>query len=368
MKHIKRIHHPATYAVLFIALAEMLLPEILHDPLSVARTYLRNPDFKRNWEEYVDVTSRQRKGDLRVLILSNSQAVGLEYPEDEIFVAQLQRKLNGGYSNGHTPVQITNWSSVGLHSPELITLMARAKQYQPDILLCLLGPQSFKVEDLEYNGEPTRLDMFPSDITDTAWFYRKWYSRLFREHYIRPITFVSSLFAKYWPTYRLRELPLARLLRKQRWLQAFVPPAQKITWFPPRFKLKTLQNQKKLDISGKKPPAALLRMVVETSSGVSGKKYFIFQPHGFDLTGEQDFLQSVKDEFGRQGWEIWDMSHAVPWQQFLKDSRHFTDAGHKTFADSLLRRLQPVLAQMQPARPEPGIPLSGMAQSKMNGN
>ena len=343
MTFIKRLHHPVTYVILFLILAELILPALLLEPLSEDSFYPRNPYFRRNWDEYIRVTSKHHDPEYRILLISNSQGVGLEYSEDQIYTTLLQDYFNHA-ANGGQRIRLINWSIVGIQAPELIFLLARARELQPQLVLCILGPTAFKARSYIYDGKPTPITMFPSDVLETVWFYRDLLPASYREHYIKNIYFVSGLFSRYWTLYRLRELPLAMLLQRARFLMPFVPPSQRFTWLKKPAKLERLKKPKKKNFAKMPPHPELLRMTREVSQDLHAKKIFIMQPHGFVVTkGEEIFANAIQDSLKAANWEFWDMTSAVPWNQFLKDAAHFTDQGHRIFADSLAIRLEPIL-------------------------
>ena len=343
MRFLKRLHHPVTYIVLLIILAEWWLPGQLYQPLSSDEFYARNPYFRRNWDEYIRVTSRHRDPEFRILLISNSQGVGLEYPEEQIYTTLLQKYLNHA-TNGGPKARLINWSIVGLQAPELVMLLARAQELEPHLILCILGPTAFKEKSYIYDGKPTPISMFPSDVLAPVWFYRDRLPESFRKHYIKNIHFVSGLFYQYWPGYRLKDLPLAKLLQQARFLVPFVPPTQRFTWLARPLKRQRLKKPKKKNFAEMPPHPELLRMTREVSEPLQARKIFILQPHGFVVAhGEQEFAKAMKDSLQAANWEFWDMSSAVPWQEFLKDAAHFTEAGHRIFADSLAVRLDPII-------------------------
>ena len=52
----------------------------------------------------------------------------------------------------------------------------------------------------------------------------------------------------------------------------------------------------------------------------------------------------------QRGFELWDLSHAVPWPQFLEGQQiHLADDGHRTLAAALAERVRPLLPEAAPA-------------------
>ena len=85
-------------------------------------------------------------------------------------------------------------------------------------------------------------------------------------------------------------------------------------------------------------------MFGEAAARLGGRRVFVFQPHYFKLLQESEVPGVVTRALEAKGFEVWDMSHAVPWQEFLEGQNiHLADDGHRSFAAALAARLRPVL-------------------------
>jgi hypothetical protein len=81
---------------------------------------------------------------------------------------------------------------------------------------------------------------------------------------------------------------------------------------------------------------------------------FVFQPHYFLLSQQSDVPLAVTRALEAKGFQVWDMSDAVPWQEFLEGQNiHLADDGHRTFARALAERVRPLLDSTGAAR---GVP------------
>jgi hypothetical protein len=336
---------PALAAAAAILVGEIALPRALHRPLDPSRRYGRNPHLRRGWNEYIEVTGHPRPGEVRVLLLSNSQGNGPEYPERAIYSWLLQDALNEGRSG--LPIRVVNWSFGPNRVPEAIALLARAQDLQPHLTVCVFNAAWFQPNDYRFQGRPTPLSMFPGDVVDTAWFDRDRVPAAYREHYLRPVTAISAMFARFWPTYRYRDLPVSWLQAEQPWFRPFVPEGEWAAWFlAARARRSRVQVQ---PIVGQVPPPPqpeLVDMFTEAAARVPGRHVFAFQPHYYLFRDGAEPPDAVGPILRQRGFELWDMSHAVPWQQFLEGQQvHLADDGHRTFAAALSERIRPLLPE-----------------------
>ena len=335
-------------ALLAIALAEVAVPHAIYEPLVPVKRYGRNPHLRRDWDNYIRVTGRPRDPEVRVLLLSNSQGNGPEYPEPVIYPSRLQDLLNEGRSG--PPVRVVNWSYGPNRVPETVLLLARAQELRPHVVLAVFHPGWFQEADYLWRGKPTPLSMFPGDVVDTAWLYRERVPAAFRAHYLRPITAVSAVFARAWPTYRFRDLPVSHLQVHLPWVQPFVPEGQWAAWFlAARARRSRLQAQ---PVAGRLPPTPtepLVEMFLEASARVKARhRVFVYQPHYFRVTDPGEGPELLRRRLEAAGQEVWSMGDAVPWPEFLEGQNlHLADEGHLTFARALADRLRPLLEGLE---------------------
>lgn len=347
----RRAASTAAGALLTFLLVEAALPRVFYQPLDPAKRYGRNPHLRRDWDNYIRITSVPRPPEIRVLVLSNSQGNGPEYPDRAIYPWLLQDMLNVGRSG--PPVRVVNWSFGPNRVPETIALLARAQDLHPDVVLTVFHVGWFQAADYTFQGRPTTLSMFPGDVVDTAWLYRARLPDAYRQHYLKPVTALSALFARHWPTYRFRDVPVSYLQVTQPWFQPFVPEGEWAAWFlAARARHSRLQAQ---PIARTLPPApqpALMEMFGQAAEGLPGRHVFVLQPHYFRLDQPLAAYDAVRPTLERHGFEVWDMSAAVPWNQFLEGQHiHLADEGHRTFAAALAARLQPLLPDGAPPQP-----------------
>jgi hypothetical protein len=336
--------------VLCLVVLEALIPRLLYAPFDPAQRYGRNPHLRRDWDNYIRVTSAARDPELRVLLLSNSQGNGPEYPERTIYPWLLQDRLNEGRSG--PKVRVVNWSFGPNRVPEAVVLLARAQELKPDLVLAVFNPTWFQKADYEFQGKPTPLSMFPGDVVDTAWLYRDCLPPAFDAHYVRPITAVSASFARWWPSYRFRDLPISWLQVSVPWFEPFVPEGEWAAWFlTGRAKRSRLQVQPIAQPFEHTPHEALIQMFTDVASRLQVPRIFVYQPHYYKLLQASPIPATLAYALESKGFMVWDMSDAVPWWQFLEGQNiHLADDGHQTFAKALAERLKPRLDGLPPAR------------------
>ena len=331
-------------AVLVIALFEAVLPRVIYEPLAPSRRYGRNPHLRRDWDNYIRVTGRPRDPEIRILLLSNSQGNGPEYPEQVIYPWRLQDLLNEGRTG--PPVRVINWSYGPNRVPEAVVLLARAQELRPHVVMAVFHPGWFQEPDYAWRGKPTPLSMFPGDVVDTAWLYRDQLPEVFRAHYLTPVTAVSAAFARGWPSYRFRDLPMSYLQVELPWFRPFVPEGEWAAWFlAGRARRSRLQAQPVARLLPPPPTEPLLDMFLEASARAgAARRVFVYQPHYFRVLDPGSAPEIVRRRLEGGGMEVWNMGEAVPWTQFLEGQNlHLADDGHATFAAALAARLRPLL-------------------------
>lgn len=326
---------PALYALAAVALVETALPRLIESHLP--RGEGRNPRLLRDWDRYVAETAVAAAGERRILVLSNSQGRGPEHPPERIYPSLIARRL----AEGGERVRVVNWSVAPSRVPEAITLLARAQDLSPDVVLAVFPANWFAAEDHATRSGPTPLSMFESDVTDTAWLYRERLPPEFVRHYLTPRTAWTALLARGWPCYRFRDLPAFWASRHLPWARPLLPEAARARWYDteleraPRRRLGPAPEFPVRD-----PYPALVSMFDEAAARLGARRVFVLQPLWFEVHPRHvPSVARLKRELAWRGWEVWDMTAAVPWTEFLEGSVHLTERGHHIFAELLAARL-----------------------------
>jgi hypothetical protein len=126
------------------------------------------PICAADWDNYIRVTSAPREPEVRVLLLSNSQGNGPEYPDRAIYPWLLQDALNEGRTG--PPVRVVNWSFGPNRVPEAVLLLARAQELKPHLVVAAFHPTWFQRPDYEFQGSPRRSRCSPATWRTTAGF------------------------------------------------------------------------------------------------------------------------------------------------------------------------------------------------------
>jgi hypothetical protein len=337
------LRQPWLYAAVTIAAVELWLPGFFDARLPSGNG--RNPHVLRDWDRYIERTAVARPGELRILLLSNSQGRGPEYPDGQIYSALLERELNAG--GGGPRVRVVNWSVAPSRTPEAIVLLARARPLDPDVVLAVFPPNWFAQEDYGTPSEPTPLGRFESDVTDTAWFYRDVLPPEFTRHYLGPAAALRAVFARTWPCFRYRDLPVFTAYLAAPALAPLLPEGKQIRWFDTERPSLARRQPERAPIFVDAPPdPAMLRMFTAAAEGLRARKVFAYQPLWYRIHPRHDrTVASLTEQLEDRGFEVWPMSRSVPWWQFLEGSVHLSAEGHRTFADRLAGRLAPLLGR-----------------------
>lgn len=344
MTSFRRLHHPATYALAAILATEVAaraaVPGVLPDRFDPHR----NPYARRNWDAYTRWTSdpgRRKRGEVRVLLLANSQGRGPEHPSDRIYAAQLEKRLVAATG---APIRVVNWSFGPNRVPEAILLLARARDLDPDVVIAVFPGNWFQAADYAIDGVPTPLQTFPSDLPDSAWWDRHRVPAQFAEHYLRPVRAIDGLIWRALPTYRYRDLPLSALAHRYEWIEAFMPQAERAAWYLRGTSSQArVTSRAKADLKDAWPHPAILQMFTDAAAPLRAHKVFVLQPHHYDVDGGEAIVRAIHGHLRRQGWTVWDLSDAVPTSEFLQGSVHLTEEGHEMVAAVLTEGLRGML-------------------------
>jgi hypothetical protein len=348
MKRLLAGLHPAWYAVTLIVAAELVLPLRFRSFFRAGEDLLRNPYGSTAWNAYIRATCPP-PGGRRMLILSNSQANGVEYGQDKIYPFLLREKLRAAAPGS---VHLANWSIAAGRAPEMALLLARAREFAPDTLLLVTSPGCFDPQFYagEEGGDP--VSPFRSDLQETAWWHRGDLAPSYRHRYLDLESAVQSGLSVLLPTYEFRTIPYFHLQQKVPWLRGFTSPDRKA---PGRRKavagpaLRAQPPGEEVPL----PEEALMEMVVDTGAGLNCRKILVLQPHPFaENKSESQSAALLAEYFSRRGWEVWDTRGDTTWRHFFRlqeamVGRHFTEAGHQRYADALFARLAPNAAGMR---------------------
>ncbi len=323
-----RLDHAITYAVAAVLLIEAATSWVT---ATGAPARSRNPYDTRRWEKYLDATSPPHDPEVRILLLSNSQAVAPNLPADAIYPALLEERLN---QNGRRPrVRVVNWSLSGLHVPEAIVLLARARALRPALVVGVLPSIWFATADYQAGGRPTPLATFEGDVVDTAWWHRDALPAEFRAHYLTPSAAVTAQLARFWPSYGLRDLPLLAVAERHPWVEAFLPERR-------RSRAPVTLRAEITGASGE-PHAPLVRMFSAAAAALGTPRLFAIEPNAWRVAVPPSLRKRLVDA----GWDVADLTDAVPAQQFEPDRIHFLVAGHRTMAEALAEQLVALLPE-----------------------
>jgi hypothetical protein len=335
------LRHPALFALGLILLAEWACPPLFEAWLPGGTG--RNPHVLRDWDRYLATTAVARPDEFTILLLSNSQGRGPEYPASQIYPTLLAQRLS---RDSGRRVRVVNWSAASNRVPEAIVLLARAQDLRPDLVVAVFPPNWFRREDYaSEDGSPTPLARFEGDVTETAWLYRRRFPEAFRARYLTPVTALSAMLARWWPNYRFRGLPGFALSVKLPWLRPFFPEAAQGPWFDvDQGRAPRRRYERPPEIPVEPPEPALLDMFARAAARLRVRRVFALEPLWYPIPPRHEpAVAAIEAGLRKGGWDVWNLSRAVPWDQFLEGAVHFTAEGHQTFAAALAARLEPLL-------------------------
>jgi len=129
-------------ALVVIAAAELLARTTM-GRVEFAHSYdeSRNPNYRRAWPAFTEPRPREPNEKL-IIVISNSQGFAHELKDaDHCYTEQLEERLN--QNNPDKSVTVANWSLGGVSGPEMLLLVARAIDHNPDMLLLITHSNPF---------------------------------------------------------------------------------------------------------------------------------------------------------------------------------------------------------------------------------
>jgi hypothetical protein len=293
----------------------------------------RNPCRGRGWMDYVLQTEPRRANEELILVLSNSQGVGVEVTPEKTYSAQLQElRQEVGRST-----RVVNWSVPGWRYADMITIAAAAKRIEASAIVVVLMPDSFEVRELP----PHALQQWSSDL-----YYllgnrdvRAGIPESVRAEITDMPLWANIAAGTMWPAWRARTLPAALISRYTPWGFCF-DLDNMMTWFGPArprdFPTKPDVKGKRLD--GDEKRAATFLDVVCKAAPVVQVVNIPIQKRYREADDPAEWMV-IEAECRKRGVSTWDWAEQVPEPYFARAIAHFTQDGHRMMAAKLDRVL-----------------------------
>ncbi|MBU0731016.1 MAG: hypothetical protein KKE17_05265 [Proteobacteria bacterium] len=333
-------------ALFFLALFLVffsLASEVAFNHYRLSKHSKRNPFFRKAWVEHVYRVSPKHPDEKLIIILSNSQGYGREFPDDKTYPVLLEKKLR---EKTGSDVRVLNWSVPGLAAPEFVILAAAAHRLNPDIFVVVAGKRAFSSGHYLLDQETQERQPW---ATDSHYLLnhndvKRYVPKSFIDHFFHPGDTMELFIAKLLAPWRYKDLPAAYLDRYSITMP-FFPKHPAADWFldmqnkiPLAERINTSRNKRKRSVSTSNKPVSeeLLDQFIQATDTIRTKKIFIAMPERARRPGQtqQPIHGLIRQPFEKGGYEIINMSGAIPPEHFISQS-HLHQQGHEIMAEKL---------------------------------
>ena len=318
--------------------ARTQLPDI-----PAARDVPRNPFRYRGWPEYIDGLA-QDGGSNRVVLLTNCQGYGGEYPASRGYPARLEWALRARYA-GDTPAwHVLNWAIDGATSMEYLLLASYLRHHPPAVVIAVTGYADYRNEHFREGLAYCRTDVprliCRRDVLRTI-------PAGFKRRHLKVEDSLSAVLSHNLGILRYKEYLWS-------WIDRRVPGAHNVfyapdfsytPWYLPRKPLlKPIQLPENtntvLRVTYGEGSREMLREYLEQLSGIPTQVVVVSEP---TTTPEDDpherlFLADLGELTRELGLVYWDLHDALPAKHFFSTA-HFHRNNHVRMAALLGRRI-----------------------------
>ena len=203
-----------------IAAATGLAARVFPPPANCVES-ARNPYRFRDWPAYIDGL-RTADGAACVVLISDSQAYGGEYPSRNGYPARLEALLNERKPGGIARWEVLNLSVDGVTTMEYMALAARLREERPLWLISVSGSADYRAENIAKGFAFPRTDLV--QLPTEARIARRLPLSFWRRHGTVEDT-LTAWVAHRFPLLRARDFLWS-------WLDTRFPGAQKSFYAP----------------------------------------------------------------------------------------------------------------------------------------
>lgn len=310
----------------------------------------RNPYRFRDWPAYVD-SLRAADGAACVVLISDSQAYGGEYPARNGYPARLEALLNERQPGGIDRWEVLNLSIDGVTSLEYVALAARLRDERPLWLISVSGSADFRAENYRKGFSFPRTDLV--QLPTEARIARRLPGAFWRRHG-RVEDTLTAWMTRVFPLLSARDYLWS-------WLDTRYPGAQK-TFYAPRTTYRFWQLPGKartkpvpdpipdktggrLDLTYDARSTELLAEFLDQFARVpAAHKLVATAPLSTDFAGTPDgeWIAAFRRDLARLASErnlpFEDLTNRLPAEDFIT-SNHFHDRNHRRMAEWLAERI-----------------------------
>lgn len=332
-----------------IGFAAGLVAGLLPSPANCS-TSSRNPYRFRDWVHYVD--GIHARGDAAtVVLISNSQAYAGEYPPQKGYAARLESLLNERQTGGYARWEVLNLSIDGVTTMEYMALAARLREEKTTWLVSVSGCTDFKADNFERGFSYCRSDL-PNFLTQ--WNLARRMPLSFWWRHGRVEDTLTAWVTQRWPLLRVRDFLWS-------WLDTRYPGAQK-AFYAPRVtyhywqlpgKARTAEipapmpggDADNLDLTYDERSTVMLREFLAQLAVVPAEHRLVVAAplrSTFQTSREGPWVAAFRKDLaqlsGELGLPLWDMSEALPPEDFIT-SNHLHTRNHIRMAELLEVRI-----------------------------
>ena len=310
----------------------------------------RNPYRFRDWGHYVE--AMDSRGDSAcVVLISNSQGYGGEYPAQKVYPARLEALLNERKTGGVEHWEVLNFSLDGVTPMEYMTLAARLREEKPAWLISISGSADFRADNFDKGFSFCRTDL-PQLLT-TGSMARRLPLSFWRRHG-RVEDVLTAWITQRLPLLRIRDYVWS-------WLDTRFPGAQK-AFYAPRttYRFWQLRGEartapvtapvqgtggEQLDLTYDANSTVLLgEFLAQLAQIPAGHKLVAAAPLRSTFADSREgpwvaaFREDLKRLAGEAGLPFWDLTELLTPEDFIT-SNHLQDRNQKRMAALLEERI-----------------------------
>lgn len=325
----------------------------------------RNPYRYRGWPEYLSGLQPAATNGQCVLI-SNCQGYGGEYDGRMIYSVELARRLSATRLAGHANWTVHNWSVDGATSIDYLFAAAWLTRRHPDITLAVTGYADYLAVHAQADFGYSRTDL-PRFLNDAA--VRRALPASFRQRHGQTEAYLSFCAQDASALLRAGDFAWSWIERRMPGILNawYAPNMPYLPWHLPRTSRTWLSQLPRPGPSGDgtdtipldydASSTAMLAEYLDLLQRQHGRVVVVAEPYQHrNHPSAQLFLQDVARLASARSLEFWDLSAAVPDDEF-KTTAHLSRTGHVRLAELLSERLArlPDATQSAAGSPIPGV-------------
>ena len=329
-----------------LLLAELLARTNLPD-VPDSRDAPRNPFRYRGWPEYM--SGIRKSGEKpTVVLLTNCQAYGGEYPASKGYPAALEHNLSERSAGECADWDVLNWAIDGATSMEYMLMATHLRKHPPRIVLAVTGYGDYHNEHYREGISYCRSDI-PRLLS--RWSILRLLPQSFRRRHVKIEDWLSFALSDHLALLRFKEFTWSWLDRRLPGIHNvfYAPAFNHLPWALPKHPLiKPLRLKKRSDsameVTYGEESRQMLREYIQQLSGIPSRVIVVAEPT--TISGSNPFVRSFLDDLEsmtmEHGLVYWDLHDALPAENFLTSS-HLHRKNHLRMADILADRMSSLL-------------------------